>query len=96
MIVNKSYPLDSTYKPVNPYKPITSDYIYGEDYLEKEVMEAFIKMKTEAQKLGYSLKRGFKHFALWGVSLFYKLGIPMVYIKIYRFLVDKLKIDIKF
>ncbi len=52
--------------------------------------------KSPFLKLGYSLKRGFKHFALWGVSLFYKLGIPMVYIKIYRFLVDKLKIDIKF
>lgn len=44
----------------------------------------------------YSLSRGAKHLALWGVSLFYKLGIPIVYIKIYRFLVDKLRIDIKF
>lgn len=44
----------------------------------------------------YSVKKGFKHFALWGVSIFYKLGLPMIYIKIYRFLVDKLKIDIKF
>lgn len=44
----------------------------------------------------YSLKKGFKHLALWGVSIFYKLGLPMIYIKTYRFLVDKLKIDIKF
>ena len=52
--------------------------------------------KSPFLKLKYSLKRGFKHTALWGVSLFYKWGIPIVYIKVYRFLVDKLKIDIKF
>lgn len=52
--------------------------------------------KSPFLKLGYSLRKGFKHIALWGVSLFYKWGIPMVYIKVYRFLVDKLKIDIKF
>lgn len=52
--------------------------------------------KSPFLTLGYSLKKGFKHIAFWGVSLFYKWGIPMVYIKIYRFLVDKLKIDIKF
>ena len=47
-------------------------------------------------KLGYSCKKGFKHIALWGVALFYKLGIPGIYIKVYRFLVDKLKIDINY
>lgn len=44
----------------------------------------------------YSCKKGFKHFALWGVSKIYILGMPMVFIKIYRFMIDKLKIDIKF
>lgn len=52
--------------------------------------------KSPFLKLGYSVKKGFKHIAFWGVSLFYKMGMPMVYIKVYRFLVDKLKIDIKF
>ena len=52
--------------------------------------------KSPFLKLGYSLKKGFKHIALWGVSLFYKWNMPMVYINVYRFLVDKLKIDIKF
>lgn len=52
--------------------------------------------KSPFLKLGYSLKKGFKHIALWGVSLFYKWNMPMVYIRVYRFLVDKLKIDIKF
>ena len=44
----------------------------------------------------YSFKRGFKHIGLWGVSLLYKWNMPMIYIRVYRFLVDKLKIDIKF
>ena len=52
--------------------------------------------KSPFLTLRYSIKKGFKHIAFWGVSLFYKWGIPMVYIKVYRFLVDKLKIDIKF
>lgn len=52
--------------------------------------------KSPFLKLGYSIKKGFKHVAFWGVSLFYKWNMPMVYIKVYRFLIDKLKIDIKF
>ena len=44
----------------------------------------------------YSMKKGFKHIGLWGVSLLYKWNMPMVYIRVYRFLVDKMKIDIKF
>lgn len=47
-------------------------------------------------KFGYSIKRGIKHIGLWGISKLYKWNIPMVYIKVYRFMVDKLKIDIKF
>ncbi len=52
--------------------------------------------KSPFLKLGHCLKKGLKNIALWGVSLLYKLGIPIIYIKVYRFLVDKLKIDIKF
>ena len=44
----------------------------------------------------YSCKKGFKYFAFWGVSKMYLLGMPMLFIKIYRFMIDKLKIDIKF
>ena len=47
-------------------------------------------------KFGYSAKRGIKHIGLWGISKLYKWNMPMVYIRMYRFLVDKLKIDIKF
>lgn len=52
--------------------------------------------KSPFLTFGYSLKKGLKHIAFWGVSLFYKAGIPKVYINVYRFLVDVLKIDIKF
>ncbi|MCF0125833.1 MAG: glycosyltransferase [Clostridia bacterium] len=47
-------------------------------------------------KFGYSLKNGIKHIGLWGISKLYKWNIPMVYIRLYRFMIDKLKIDIKF
>ena len=64
MIVNKSYPLDATYKPVDTYKPITSDYLYGGDYLDKTVMENFLKMKEDAKKLGYDfwLSSGYRSY----------------------------------
>lgn len=52
--------------------------------------------KSPYLKLGYSLKKGFKHVGLWGISKLYKWNMPMIYIKLYRFMIDKLKIDIKF
>lgn len=56
MIVNKSYALDSSYQPQNPYKEITSDYLYGPEYLDKTVMEKFLSMQKDASNLGYELK----------------------------------------
>lgn len=44
----------------------------------------------------YSITKGIKHIGLWGISIMYKMNLYMLFIKIYRFLVDKLKIDIKF
>lgn len=44
----------------------------------------------------YSVKKGFKHIGLWGVSILYKMNLQMVYIRLYKFMIDKLKIDIKF
>lgn len=51
--------------------------------------------KNPFLKLGYSLKHGFKRFALWGVNWLYKHNMAIVYIKLYRFVIDRLKIDIK-
>ena len=46
--------------------------------------------------LKFSIKKGFKHIGLWGVSILYKMNLQMLYIRMYRFVIDKLKIDIKF
>lgn len=52
--------------------------------------------KNPFLKLSYSLKRGVKHIGLWGIATFYKWNLQMVFIYVYKFVVDKLKIDIKF
>lgn len=52
--------------------------------------------KSPFLNLKYSIKKGFKHIALWGVCLMYKMNLQMVYIRLYRFMIDKLNIDIKF
>lgn len=55
MIVNKTYNLDSTYTPLYPYKEITSDYLYGADYIDKTTYLAFLDMQRDAKKAGYNL-----------------------------------------
>ena len=52
--------------------------------------------KSEFLTFKYSVTHGVKHIGLWGISKLFKWNIPIVYIKIYRFMIDKLKIDIKF
>ena len=52
--------------------------------------------KSPFLKFGYSVKKGFKHVGLWGISIMYKMNLNLLFIKIYRFMIDKLKIDIKF
>lgn len=51
--------------------------------------------KSPFLKFGYSLKKGFKRVALSVIAFLYRHHMAMVYIGIYRFAVDKLKIDIK-
>lgn len=51
--------------------------------------------KSPYLKFGYCFKNGIKHIGLWGISKLYKWNMPMVYIRVYRFTIDKLKIDIK-
>ncbi len=51
--------------------------------------------KSPYLKLGYGIKKGIKHIGLCVISKLYKWNMPMVYIKLYRFTIDKLKIDIK-
>ena len=63
------------------------------DYLNKNFSTW---KKSPFLKFSYSFKKGFKHIGLWGISKMYKLHLNMLFIKIYRFMIDKLKIDIKF
>lgn len=51
--------------------------------------------KNPFLKFNYCIKKGVKHLGLWGISKLYKWNIPMLYINLYRFAIDKLKIDIK-
>lgn len=44
----------------------------------------------------YSRKKGIKHIAFWGISKMYKMKMAMLFIRLYRFMIDKLKVDIKF
>lgn len=52
--------------------------------------------KSPYLKFRYSITKGIKHIGLWGISIMYKLKMQMLFIRLYRFIIDKLKIDIKF
>lgn len=52
--------------------------------------------KSPFLKFSYSVKKGVKHIGLWGISKMYKWNMAGLFLKIYRFAIDKLKIDIKF
>ena len=52
--------------------------------------------KSPFLKLNYCIKRGIKHIGLWGIAKLYKWNMPMVFLNVYKFVVDVLKIDIKF
>lgn len=43
----------------------------------------------------HSLKGGFKTFMIWGVHLFYRMHLPIVYIWVNRFVLDVLKLEVK-
>lgn len=45
--------------------------------------------------LAHSFKGGFKSICIWGVHLFYKIRLPIVYIWVNRFLRDVIKLEVK-
>ena len=76
-------------KQVNMKKEMKDTF----SYLDKE----FPTWRTSPfLKWNYVRKRGIKHIGLWGIAKLYKWHIPMVFLHVYRFVVDVLKIDIKF
>lgn len=52
--------------------------------------------KCKFLTFGNSIKQGLKYFCMYGVNVVYKLNMPLLFVKPYRFMIDKLKIDIKF
>ena len=52
--------------------------------------------KSPFLKFRNSIKKDTRHIGLWGISKMYKIHLNILFIKIYRFMVDKCKIDIKY
>ena len=46
-------------------------------------------------KFKYCKKRGIRHIGLWAIALLYKMNLEGIFFIIYRFIIDILKIDIK-
>ncbi len=46
-------------------------------------------------KFIHCVKKGLKYICIWGVHLFYKIHLPIVYIWVNRFLLDVIKIEVK-
>ena len=51
--------------------------------------------KNKFFKLSHSIKGGFKSILIWGVHFFYRIRLPIVYVWVNRFLVDVLKVEVK-
>ena len=51
--------------------------------------------KCKHYKLFNCLKKGFKSTLIWGVHLFYRMNLPIVYIWVNRFVLDVLKKEVK-
>ena len=78
-----------SYNPDVNVNKVQDDII---DYLDKN----FSAWRTTPfLKFNYCFKKGIKYIAIWFVTKLYKMHLGIIYIKLYRFVVDKLKIDIK-
>lgn len=51
--------------------------------------------KNPFLKFSYCIKRGIKHIAIWLVAKMYQLNLEGIFFCLYRFMIDVLKIDIK-
>ena len=50
---------------------------------------------SKLYSIRHCFPKGFKFICIWGVHLFYKLHLPIVYIWVNRFLLDVVKMDVK-
>ena len=51
--------------------------------------------KSKFFKMSHCFPKGFKFIAIWGVHLFYRLKLPIVYVWVNRFLTDVVKLEVK-
>lgn len=51
--------------------------------------------KNPFLKFSYCIKHGIKHIGLWGILKLYKWNLEKIFFDLYRFMIDVLKIDIK-
>lgn len=77
---------------------------YDQEIKMKEMMKQTIQYldenfstwrKNPFLSFHHSRKKGVKSLAFWAVSKMYQMKMAMLFIGVYRFLIDKLKIDIK-
>lgn len=76
-------------KSINIKKELKETIKYLDTYFESWRKSPFLSFR-------YSIKKGIKHLGLYMISLLYKMNLGIVFLKIYRFMIDKVKIDIKF
>lgn len=76
-------------KSINIKKELKETIKYLDTYFESW-------RKSPILSFRYSIKKGIKHLGLYVISLLYKMNLGIVFLKIYRFMIDKVKIDIKF
>ena len=77
---------------------------YNKEVNMKEIQRDIIKFldenfsgwrKNKFYKLSHCFPKGLKFICIWGVHLFYRIGLPGVYIKVNRFLLDVMKLEVK-
>lgn len=77
---------------------------YNKEVNMKEIQKDIIEFldenfsgwrKNKFYKLSHCFPKGLKFICIWGVHLFYRMGLPGVYIKVNRFLLDVMKLEVK-
>ena len=77
---------------------------YDKDANMKEIIRDAVKYmdenfptwrKSKFFKMSHCFPKGFKFIAIWGVHLFYRLKLPIVYVWVNRFLTDVVKLEVK-
>ena len=77
---------------------------YDKEANMKEILKDAVKYmdenfptsrKSKYFKMSHCFPKHFKFIAIWGVHLFYRLKLPIVYVWVNRFLTDVVKLEVK-